>query len=210
MNRIADPAVADLLAPLEPPYPPYPPYPFGTTRPSLEQGYYECFSQPNVHLVDLQRASIERVKATGVRTADGQHHDLDVLVLATGFDANTGGLAQIDIVGPSGDTLTQRWSDGVETQFGMAANGFPNLLFLYGPQSPTAFCNGPTCAELQGDWAVRMLSHMRRTGSTRVELTASADRRWAEHLDAVAAMALLSQADSWYMGPTFPGSVANC
>ncbi len=118
----ADPAVADLLAPLEPPYPPYP---FGTTRPSLEQGYYECFSQPNVHLVDLQRAPIERVKATGVRTADGQHHDLDVLVLATGFDANTGGLAQIDIAGPSGDTLTQRWSDGVETQFGMAANGFP-------------------------------------------------------------------------------------
>ena len=210
MNRIADPAVADLLAPLEPPYPPYPLYPFGTTRPSLEQGYYECFSQPNVHLVDLQRAPIERVKATGVRTADGQHHDLDVLVLATGFDANTGGLAQIDIAGPSGDTLTQRWSDGVETQFGMAANGFPNLLFLYGPQSPTAFCNGPTCAELQGDWAVRMLSHMRRTGSTRVESTASADRRWAEHLDAVAAMALLSQADSWYMGPTFPGSVANC
>ena len=197
--RIMDPAVADLLAPLEPPYP------FGTKRPSLEQGYYECFNQPNVHLVDLQGAPIECVTTTGVRTSDGGHHDLDVLVLATGFDANTGGLLQIDIAGPSGDTLTQRWSDGVETQFGMAVNGFPNLLFLYGPQSPTAFCNGPTCAELQGEWVVRMLIHMRRTGSKRVESTACADRRWAEHLEEVAAMALLSQADSWYMGANIPG-----
>ena len=65
MNRIADPAVADLLAPLEPPYP------FGTKRPSLEQGYYECFNQPNVHLVDLQGAPIECVTTTGVRTSDG-------------------------------------------------------------------------------------------------------------------------------------------
>ncbi|MEA2815949.1 MAG: hypothetical protein QOI93_3646, partial [Rhodospirillaceae bacterium] len=134
--RIKDPAIAEILAPTEPLHP------FGVKRPSLEQHYYEIFNQPNVSLVDLRTNPIERVTPSGIKTAAGEH-ELDILVLATGFDAVTGGLTRIDIRGTEGETLKEKWAQGVRAQLGMAAAGFPNLLFVYGPQSPNAFCNGP-------------------------------------------------------------------
>ena len=141
--RINDPAVAEILAPTEPIHP------FGVKRPSLEQHFYEIFNQGNVNLVDLRTTPIERVTRSGIKTAAGEY-ELNILVLATGFDAVTGGLTSIDIRGTQGETLKEKWAKGVRAHLGMAVAGFPNLLFVYGPQSPNAFCNGPTCAEVQG------------------------------------------------------------
>ena len=191
-------AVAALLAPTEPPYP------FGTKRPSLEQDYYDVFNQDNVSLVDLHSEPILSVTPTGIRTS-ARHYDLDVLALATGFDANTGGLTAIDIRGVDGRSLGDRWSGGVDTYLGMSVAGFPNLLFLYGPQSPTAFCNGPTCAELQGDWVVDCLGYLRDHGLTRMESSEVAAGDWSAHLDQVASLTLLPLADSWYMAANIPG-----
>jgi hypothetical protein len=89
----------------------------------------------------------------GVETTAGEY-DLDVLVLATGFDAVTGGLISIDIRGTDGRTLREKWAEGVRAHLGMASAGYPNLLFVYGPHSPNAFANGPTAAELQGEWVM--------------------------------------------------------
>jgi cyclohexanone monooxygenase len=196
--RIRDPKLAEQLAPREPPHP------FGVKRPSLEQTYYDVFNQDNVRLVDLKANPILEITPSGVRTADGDY-DLDILVLATGFDAVTGGLTQIDIRGVDGVTLKDKWAQGVRTHLGMASAGFPNLLFLYGPQSPSGFCNGPTCAELQGDWVVEFLKHMRDTGVSRFEATATAEQTWKDHVEAVGAMTLFPLADSWYMGANIPG-----
>ncbi len=196
--RVADPRVGELLAPTEPPYP------FGTKRPSLEQHYYECFNQPNVELVDLTTTPIDTITADGVRTATDDHR-LDVLVLATGFDANTGGLTAIDIRGVDDRSLAETWSDGVDTHLGVAVAGFPNLLLLYGPQSSTAFCNGPVCAEIQGDWVVDLVSRMRDDGHTRVDSLPEMGPRWTAHLATIAEGTLFGQADSWYMGANVPG-----
>src|SRR4029078_1014313 len=129
----------------------------------------------------------------------------DLLVLATGFDANTGGMTAIDIRGLDGRSLADRWSGGVDTSLGMAVAGFPNLLFLYGPQSPTAFCNGPTCAELQGDWVVNCLASLRDHGATRLDTSDQAAKDWSAHLDEVGALTLLPRTDSWYMAANIPG-----
>jgi cyclohexanone monooxygenase len=196
--RIKDPAVAEKLAPTEPPHP------FGAKRPSLEQCYYEVFNQDNVALVDVREDPIEHVTPTGIRTRE-RHHELDVIVLATGFDAGTGGLTQIDIRGLSGRTLQDTWSAGVQTHLGIGIPDFPNMLVLYGPQSPTSFCNGPTCAELQGDWVVDCLTWLRQKGFTRIEADAAAGDAWTRHLADVAAGTLLPLADSWYMGANIPG-----
>lgn len=196
--RIEDPAIADFLAPMEPPYA------FGSKRPSLEQGYYEAFNQANVRLVDLKQTPIERITPTSVRTA-AEEFELDMLVLATGFDANTGGLTQIDIIGTDGKTLGDRWKNGVQTNFGLSASGYPNLLFMYGPQSPTAFCNGPTCAELQGEWIVELLAHLRAEGLTRIESTEAAEQAWTDQLVEIAAMTTIGKTDSWYMSANIPG-----
>ena len=71
-----------------------------------------------------------------------------------------------------GETLRDHWAGGVHTFLGLASHGFPNLVYLYGPQSPSGFCNGPTCAEVQGDWVVELLAHLHDTGTTRIEATA--------------------------------------
>lgn len=196
--RIKDSVMADKLAPKDPPHP------FGTKRPSLEQWYYEVFNQDNVTLVDVREEPIEKITPTGVRTAP-RHYELDILVLATGFDASTGGLTQIDIRGVSGRTLKDTWSTGVQTYLGLGIPDFPNLLMLYGPQSPTAFCNGPTCAELQGDWVVDCLSYLRDNGLTRIEANSAAGASWTQHMADLAASTLLPLAESWYMGANITG-----
>jgi cyclohexanone monooxygenase len=196
--RVEDPVVAETLAPAEPPHP------FGVKRPSLEQTYYDVFNQPNVTLVDLRADPIKDVTATGLRT-EKHAHDLDLLVLATGFDAVTGGLTQIDIRGPSGVSLAESWTAGAATYLGIATAGFPNLLFLYGPQSPSGFCNGPSCAELQGEHIVRLLAFLRTRGYRRLEARASAQAEWSQHVEAAGAMTLFPYAESWYLGANIPG-----
>jgi cyclohexanone monooxygenase len=197
-ERIHDPAVAEVLAPAEPPHP------FGVKRPSLEQWYYDAFNQGNVELVALSRSPIESITRTGVRTTAGEH-PCDLLVMATGFDAVTGGLLSIDLRGRDGETLSDHWAGGVRTHLGLASNGFPNLVYLYGPQSPSGFCNGPTCAEVQGDWVVDLFAHLRDTGTTRIEATVEAEEAWRTTVHTIANLTLFPRADSWYMGANIPG-----
>ncbi len=198
--RIDDPAVAEILAPTEPIHP------YGVKRPSLEQNFYEIFNQGNVRLVDLRTTPLERVTRSGIKTAAGEH-DLDILVLATGFDAVTGGLTSINIRGTQGETLKEKWAKGVRAHLGMAVADFPNLLFVYGPQSPNAFCNGPTCAEVQGDWIARLLDHLRQRNCTRIEATVPAEEGWRAQVLALADTTLFPRADSWYLGANIPGKL---
>jgi cation diffusion facilitator CzcD-associated flavoprotein CzcO len=127
---------------------------------------YEVYNQPNVHIVDLPQSPIERVTPTGVKTKDGEV-ELDILVLATGFDFLTGGLTSIDIRGTNGETLREKWSSGSRAHLGMASAHFPNLLYIYGPQSPSAFSNGPTCAERCYRWCRRSCVYMIHTHDER-------------------------------------------
>lgn len=196
--RIKDPDTAEKLAPVDPPHP------FGTKRPSLEQWYYEVFNQDNVRLVDVHEDPMEAITATGLRTAS-QHHELDVVVLATGFDAATGGMTQIDFRDTSNRRLADVWRQEVQTHLGIGIPGFPNLFMIYGPQSPTAFWNGPTASEVQGDWLIECLCNMREGGVTRMEATADAASQWTRQMKAVADSSLLGRADSWYMGANIPG-----
>ncbi|MDA1074438.1 MAG: NAD(P)/FAD-dependent oxidoreductase [Proteobacteria bacterium] len=196
--RLNDPWLKEKLAPTKPMHP------FGCKRPSLEQNFYDIFNQDNVSLVDVRETPITRITHTGIDTS-ADTYDFDILVLATGFDTSTGCFTQLDLKGSSGIGLDQIWADGVKTQLGYAIPHMPNLMMLYGPQSPTAFCNGPTCAETQGDWIVRCLTDLRARNLSRIEATDEAAVLWADHLAEVGEGTLLPQADSWYMGANIPG-----
>jgi cation diffusion facilitator CzcD-associated flavoprotein CzcO len=196
--RISDPVLAEKLAPT------VPPHPFGVKRPSLEQNYYEVFNQKNVSLVDVKESPIERITPNGVKTKDGEY-ELDILVLATGFDGFTGGPTSIDIRGVGGTTLKEKWADGASAHLGTATSGFPNLLFVYGVQSPAAFCNGPSCAEMHGEWVVEFLNYMRQNKLSRVESTSAADDAWTNHISEVANVSLFPRVNSWFMSANVPG-----
>jgi cation diffusion facilitator CzcD-associated flavoprotein CzcO len=198
--RIHDVRVKDTLAPMQQPHA------FGCKRVSLEKGYFEIFNQDNVTLVDISEAGtpIKSITAQGIVTRD-QEYIFDVIICATGYDAVTGGLTQIDIRGRSGSTLQQAWSTGVATYLGMASRDFPNMFFTYGPQAPTAFCNGPTCVELQGDWIINILGHMKECGLQVVEVLEQSQKEWKELVWKLAGASLLPTVDSWYMGTNVPG-----
>lgn len=197
-KRIKNPALHEVLAPT------MPPHPYGVKRPCLEQWYYEIFSQDNVELVDLKKEPIVTITENGLIAGD-RTFEFDILVYATGFDAVSGGLVQIDIKGTDGRNLATHWADGIKTHLGMASPDFPNLLFIYGPQSPSGFCNGPTCAEKQGDWMIRFIEDMTAQGTVRAEVTDEAAESWAKGAHDIINMTLFPQANSWYVGANVPG-----
>ncbi|KAK8072654.1 hypothetical protein PG996_006002 [Apiospora saccharicola] len=196
--KIHDPRVRDLLAPMNPPYS------FGCKRVSLENGFFEIFNEPHVHLVDVNSTPIEEITPRGIKTPE-KEWEFDYIICATGFDSLTGGLKQIDIRGPSGQSLEEHWRDATYTYLGMSVSGFPNMFFSYGPQAPSPFCNGPTCAQLQGDWILNLMNHMRERGLEKVEAERRSEKKWRNLVVKIANATLLPETRSWYMGDNIPG-----
>ncbi|KAK7042916.1 hypothetical protein VNI00_008652 [Paramarasmius palmivorus] len=198
--RIKDPAVRELLVPSKKPHH------FGIRRPSLEQRYYEAFNHPNTKLVDVRNNPIAEITPKGVKTADGTEYEFDVLVFATGFDAVTGGMRQIDIRGRNGLSILEKWNDATRTYLGMTVNGFPNMFFEYGPQAPTAFSNGPTCIDIQSEWITRCIDYMEKNGYKTIEATPEAEEEWTSLAnDLVNKSLFLDIGTSWYIGSNVPG-----
>ncbi|THU96920.1 cyclohexanone monooxygenase [Dendrothele bispora CBS 962.96] len=199
-DRLKDEKMKEKLAPM------VAPHPIGCKRPSLEQRYYEVYNQPNVTLVDISDTPIEEITPKGVKTKDGTEYEFDVLVLATGFDIVTGGITAIDVKGTDGKAIGDKWkTDGVHTYIGMSTATYPNMFFLYGPQGPTSFSNGPSCAELQSEWIVNCIKYMLDKGYTRIEADKEAEKQWRERVLSFNDQTLFPLAKSWYMGANIPG-----
>ncbi|CAG9942326.1 unnamed protein product [Clonostachys rosea f. rosea IK726] len=201
--RIQDPRLQEILAPETQPYS------FGCKRISLENGFYEIFNQPNVSLVDVNSTPIVEVTERGIKTTE-KEWEFDYIVCATGFDAITGGLMNIDIQGQGGHKIAEKWKLGARTYLGMATAGFPNMFFTYGPQAPTALCNGPTCAEAQGSFVLKVMDHMKEKKLQKVEAGKTAEAAWGDDVRKFANMSLLPSTKSWYMGDNIPGKPREC
>jgi acetone monooxygenase (methyl acetate-forming) len=196
--RVKDPKVADLLVPRD--------HPFGTRRVPLETGYYEAYNRDNVQLVDVKQNKITEITETGLKLADGSEHPLDVLILATGFDAGTGALTRIDIRGRGGVSLKAQWRKDIRTMMGLQIHGYPNLFTTMAPFAPaSAFCNVPTCLQQQIDWINECIRHVRAKGGKTIEATAEAEAQWLQHHDELANPTLVANTDSWYTGTNVEG-----
>ena len=97
-------------------------------RPCFHDEYLQTFNLDNVALVDTDGAGVERIDATGV-VVGGVHHDVDVLIFASGFEVGTDYARRCgyETIGRGGETLSEHWADGMSTLHGMHVAGFPNL-----------------------------------------------------------------------------------
>ena len=179
-------------------------HPIGTKRICIDTDYFATFNRPNVSLVDIKTNPIEEITANAVRVA-GTDHEVDALVLATGFDAMTGSVARIDIRGRGGRTLNQKWAEGPKTYLGLMSAGFPNLFIITGPGSPSVLSNMIVSIEQHVDWIADCLVHMRQQGLATMEAGGEAEDKWFAHVNEVAHGTLYPQANSWYMGANIPG-----
>ncbi len=159
--------------------PKYPPY---AKRMLIDNGWYRTLLRPNVELVTEPVSSIDK---TGLVTADRHHHDLDVLILATGFQA-TNLLGHIEVLGRGGAVLAERWgADDARAYLGMAVPGFPNFFVLYGPN--TNLAHGGSIifhAECQVRYLIDLFEQMLSTGVLSVEVREDVHDRYNDEVSA--------------------------
>lgn len=192
---VTDPGTAERLTPRS--------YPIATKRICIDTGYFEVFNQPNVTLIDINEQPIERFTQRGI-VAGGVEHELDVVILATGFDAMTGALNRIDIRA-GGRSLKQEWEHGPRTYLGLMSAGFPNLFMITGPGSPSVLSNMIVSIEFHAEQVAGILGRLRTDGRSRIEPTEDAQREWTGVVNGLAAQTLFPRAASWYMGANIPG-----
>jgi cyclohexanone monooxygenase len=193
---VKDAAVAELLCPTD--------HPIGTKRLILDTHYFETFNRDNVTLVDVRSAPIERITATGIRTADADY-TLDAIAFATGFDAMTGAMKEIDIRTDRGADIRETWKHGPSTMLGIMVPGFPNLFTVTGPGSPGVKSNMMVSIEQHVDFIADCLDHLREHSYTRIAPEDDAATAWDRHVMEVADATLYPRANSWYMGANIPG-----
>jgi cation diffusion facilitator CzcD-associated flavoprotein CzcO len=158
-RSIADPALRARLTPH---------YGFGCKRPSFSNEYYPALVRDNVALVTEPIAALT---ATGIRTVDGAHRELDAVILATGFKVfEPGNTPPFDVIGRGGVELGAYWHEHrYQAYEGATVPGFPNLFLVLGPYSTTG-SSWFSMVEAQTTHAVRCLVEARRRGAPTIEI----------------------------------------
>ena len=193
-----DPRLCDLLIPTD--------YGFGTHRVPLEMNYLEVYHRPNVEAVGVRDNPIEAVTPEGIKMADGTVHELDMIIMATGFDAGTGALTRIDIRGREGRSLTEDWGKEIRTTMGLQVHGYPNMFTTAVPLAPSAaLCNMTTCLQQQAEWINDCIQYMGGKNRTVIEPTVEMEDEWIAHHQETAGATLISKTNGWYLGSNVPG-----
>jgi cation diffusion facilitator CzcD-associated flavoprotein CzcO len=144
LARVRDP---ELRRKLTPDYQP------GCKRLIFSSNFYEAIQKPSAELVVEE---IERIERGGVRTRDGRLHELDVLILSTGFKADQF-IRPMELVGEGGATLSQLWAQGPRAYRSLAVPGMPNFFMFIGPHSPIGNLSLITIAERQADYIMKCI-----------------------------------------------------
>ncbi|MGW4831346.1 flavin-containing monooxygenase [Amycolatopsis japonica] len=153
-----------------------PRYALGCKRPSFSNEYLQTFNRDNV---TLETTGIDAITESGVRTADGTEHPIDVLVLATGFKVfEKGNMPAFTVRGSGGADLEKFWEENrFQAYQGVSVPGFPNFFTILGPYgyNGSSYFN---LIETQTAHIIRCLRNARKTGATRVEVTSEANDRY--------------------------------
>ena len=194
---VNDPATAEKLLPRD--------HPFGSKRALIDTNYFDTYNRDNVDLVDIRHFPIEEITPTGLRTADGEEYEFDIIVFATGYDAMTGTFFKIDFTGRNGAKLTEKWAEGPKTYLGLSTTDFPNMFMITGPGSPSVLSNMPVSIEQHVEFVADFIDYLRERGVDTVDVDPAAEDDWVQHVNDVAEQTMYMLADSWYLGANIPG-----
>jgi cation diffusion facilitator CzcD-associated flavoprotein CzcO len=194
-ERVNDPALTEKLVPTAP---------IGCKRLCVDTDYYEIYNRDHVQLVDLNETPITEISGNRVVTGD-HHYEVDALVLATGFDAMTGAVMNIDIRGKQGVMLQEKWAAGPKAYLGLATAGFPNLFLVTGPGSPSVLSNMLPSIEQHVEWISDCIQYMNEHQHRTIDPQPSAENEWVEHVNEVAGASVYPGCNSWYLGANVEG-----
>jgi cation diffusion facilitator CzcD-associated flavoprotein CzcO len=153
-----------------------PSYSLGCKRPSFSNTYLNTFNRENVV---LETGSIDRITERGIRTADGVEHDVDVLILATGFKVfDKGNMPPFPVAGVAGLDLETFWTENrFQAYHGVSVPQFPNMFSILGPYgyNGSSYFN---LIETQSMHIIRLLKTAHKRRATRVEVTDKANTQY--------------------------------
>ncbi|MDN3352166.1 NAD(P)/FAD-dependent oxidoreductase [Actinomadura sp. DC4] len=174
-----------------------PDYTIGCKRILLSSDYYPALSQPHV---DVTTSGISEITPTGLVTADGVSHDVDVIIYGTGFRV-TDALADQRIIGRDGLKIQEAWADGIEAHHGITIAGFPNLFFLLGPNTGLGHNSVVFMIESQVQHVLSCLRRLAGTSAESIEVRPSAQRRFNKGLRRRLGKAVWNEGGckSWYL-----------
>ena len=174
-----------------------PDFPVWGKRLIVDNGWYPTLARDNV---DLVTSSIAGIEPNGVRTDDGVLHEVDVLILATGFHTNQF-LWPMDIIGKQGDTLESVWGDSANAYKGISVPDFPNLFCLYGPN--TNIVHGGSIiyqTECQIHYVMQCLTEMIDKGIDAIDVRSDVNREYNEQVQEISRTLAWGHpnVESWY------------
>ena len=180
-------------------------HPYAGKRPPIDSHYFETFNRDNINLIDLRSNPIMHIDNEGIQTKEN-HFDLDIIVFATGYDAMTGPLLNMNITGKQNLKLKDYWKEGPQTFLGLQIPGFPNLFTITGPGSPSVLTNMPMAIEQHVEWVRDCISFMNNKNHSTIEADSKSADKWGDEVNAVANKTLLPTVKhSWYLGANIPG-----
>ncbi len=186
-NQVSDP---DLRAKLRPDFQ------FGCKRILISDDYWASFERDNV---DLVIEGIERIESGGIRTRDGALHELDVLVLATGFELGLAA-APFPIAGRQGLQLDRVWARGASAYKGHSVSGFPNWFIIMGPNTGPGHTSVIVYTEAQIAFILEVIKKIRKEGIRYVDVRREVQESYNAGLQRrMPYMVWQSGCNSWYI-----------
>ncbi|HVN64514.1 MAG TPA: NAD(P)/FAD-dependent oxidoreductase, partial [Candidatus Binataceae bacterium] len=173
-----------------------PNYQFGCKRVLVSDDYYATFARENV---ELATEHIEEICPAGIKTADGKLHELDAIVLATGFDL---GLTHspFPVTGRSGKSLDETWKNGAVAYKGMTVSGFPNWFILMGPNTGPGHTSVLVYTEAQIEHALGAIRKLMSNGVKFVDIRQDVQDRYNVGIQGrMKYMVWNSGCNSWYL-----------
>jgi cation diffusion facilitator CzcD-associated flavoprotein CzcO len=186
-NNVTDPELRERLRP---------DYRAACKRLVVSADFYRAIQRPNAELVTQ---TIESVEADGVRTDDGRLHELDVLVLATGFQVDAF-VRPMSVVGRDGQNLARAWAHRPEAYLSISVPGFPNFFMLNGPNGPVGNFSLVEVAELQFGYIMQLIDRVRAGGCREISATQVAMAQFeAARVEAAKKTVWATGCRSWYL-----------
>ncbi len=186
-NSVRDPEMREKLRP---------DYRAACKRLIMSENFYDAIQRPNANLVT---EGIERVEKNGVRTSDGQLHELDVLVIATGFRVDRF-MRPMEVIGRDGTALEDAWKEGPFAYMAISIPDFPNFFMLNGPNGPVGNFSLIDVAEMQFSYIIQLIEQVRSGSCNEVSASRGATERFdADRIKAAKTTIWASGCNSWYL-----------
>ena len=178
--------------------------PVACKRLCVDTDYYQTYNLPNVNLIDIKETPIDSIKTNGLLIGE-EIHQLDTLIIATGFDAMTGSIMNIDIRGKNGLSIKEKWVNGPSTYLGIATSGFPNLFMITGPGSPSVLSNMVPSIEQHVNWISECIDYLQKHKYQKIEVEIEAEEKWTDELLNISDGTIYPHCNSWYLGSNIEG-----